>query len=59
MLVRQSFAFEQEAQSVNCVFKISLRRCVAALLQFVEIVFNLFRIELSRQALKVKSLAAT
>jgi hypothetical protein len=54
MLVRQSFGFKQKAQPVNSVFKIGLRGCVAALLQLVEIIFYLFRIQLCRQALKVK-----
>lgn len=54
MLVRQSFAFEQEAQSVHRVLKISLRRRVAAPLQFVQIIFYLFWIQLCRKALKVQ-----
>ncbi len=36
------------------MFKIRLRRCVAALLQLVQIIFYLLRIQLSRQALKVQ-----
>ena len=55
MLVGQSFCLEQKAQSVHRVFKIGLGRGVAAPLQFVEIIFYLFAIELGRQALEVKS----
>ena len=54
VLVRQSLCFEQEAQCIDGVFKIRLRGCFAALLQIEKIVFNLFRIQLRRQALKVK-----
>jgi hypothetical protein len=54
VLIRQSFGFEQEAQSVNGVFEVRLRRRMAALLQLVQIIFYLFRIELRRQALKVE-----
>jgi hypothetical protein len=36
------------------VFKISLGGCFAALLQIEKIVFNLFRIQFGRQALKVE-----
>lgn len=55
MFIRQAFCFEQEAKPVNGVLKIRLRRCAAALLQFVEIIFNLLGIEFCWQALKVKS----
>ena len=54
MPVRQSFCFEQEAQSVHSVFEISLRRRGAALLQPEQVVLYLFGIELCRQTLKVK-----
>ena len=55
ILVRQSFCFEQEAQAVDRVLEIRLRRCVTALLQFVEIIFDLLRVEFRRKTLEVKS----
>ena len=54
MQVRQPLCFEQEAQSIDRVFKIRLRGCFAALLQIEKIVLNLFRIQAGRQALKVE-----
>lgn len=55
VLVRQSFCFEQKAKSVNGVLEIRLRKCVAALLQFEQIIFYLLGIEFRGETLKVKS----
>ena len=54
MAVRKTFGLEHKAQTVDGVFEISLRRSFAALLQQVEIVFDLFGIELSRQRAEVE-----
>ena len=54
-VIRQTFSFQQEAKAINGVFKISLRWCMAALLQPVQIIFDLFGIKLGRQALKIQS----
>ena len=54
VLVRQSLCFEQEAQSINGMFKIGLGGCFAALLQIEKIVFNLFGIQTGRKAVKVE-----
>ena len=51
--VRKPFTFEHKPKPVNSVFEIGLRRCFASLLKFVEIVFDLFFIQLCRQAAKM------
>ena len=53
--IGQPFAFEHKAQSVNGVFEISLRRRFTALLQFVEIVFDLVFVQFRWQAAEVQS----
>ena len=54
MTIRQPFTFEHKPEAINCVFEISLRGRFAALLKFVEIVFDLFLIQFGGQAAKVK-----
>jgi len=52
--VRKPFTFEHKPKAVNGVFEISLQWSFAALLQLVEIVFDLFFIQLCRKASKMK-----
>ena len=52
--VRQAFGFQQKPQSVNGMFKVRLWRSFGALLKFVEIIFNLLRIQFSRQSFKMQ-----
>ena len=54
VLVRQPFGFKQEAQAVHGVLEIGLGRCLALLLQPVEVVFDLLRIQFSRKTQKVE-----
>ena len=54
MAVRKPFTFEHKAKAVNSVFEVSLGRRFAALLQFVKVVFDLFFIQLCRQAAKIQ-----
>ena len=52
--VGQTFGFQQKTQAVNGMFKVRLRRGLASLLEFVEIIFNLLRIQFSRQSFKMQ-----
>ena len=54
LAVRQAFGFQQKPQSVNGMFKVRLWRSFGALLKFVEIIFNLLRIQFSRQSFKMQ-----
>ena len=54
VLIGQFLSFEQEAETIDRVFEIGLRGRFVALLQLVEVVFYLFRIEFCGQALEVE-----
>ena len=54
MAVRKPFTFEHKAKAVNGVFEVSLGRCFTTLLQFVEVVFDLFFIQIGRLAAKMQ-----
>ena len=52
--VGQTFGFQQEPKAVNGMFKIRLGRGLASLLEFVEVVFDLFGIQFRGQSFKMQ-----